>query len=598
MEILSKNFNIIMRINMKNIIYVLLFLATVQTSYSQGYKHHKLTFLGYNEIDAFNSCNLSLSPRSGVDFIIRLETPLVQGNIYKIFFDNAFGYYYINYASFDGDSDPDEIIGNPDIELYRGCGASYFHHRLIELSDVQVEAELYCDFEPSSSRQGKKFNINLFEPLVQNKIYKINRNGISKYYYVNYTSSANTSDPDEILTDNFTIEETHFCEEEELITIDEAQNYVLSIKPYIRTTSINGQNNDSIDSFKSITYYDGLGRSKQQIDIKASPNRLDLVTPIAYNSYGRKEKEYLTYQSSNMALGSFKDDAQIKAQQFYYNKYPEDFSGLSVGGINPYNENVYESSFSDRILKIGAPGKSWKINQTSNNDHAIKYAYSTNNTNDVIRFDVSINNSIPSLIFNNYYDKETLYKTVIKSENWTELDRDNHTSQEFRNFQDQVILKRTFSDNESHDTYYVYDDYGNLTYVLPPNVDTSQEVTQNVLNNLCYQYRYDYRDRLIEKKIPGKDWEYIIYNEANQPILTQDGNLRARKQWLFNKYDIFDRIAYTGIWTNPEVKFVHNNSTDNYDEIIVPDSRESVIEAANNCECDISYEFRTDISDE
>ncbi|MEL4309188.1 RHS repeat-associated core domain-containing protein, partial [Joostella sp. CR20] len=66
------------------------------------------------------------------------------------------------------------------------------------------------------------------------------------------------------------------------------------------------------------------------------------------------------------------------------------------------------------------------------------------------------------------------------------------------------------------------------------------------LKELCYQYRYDNRNRLVEKQLPGKGKEYIVYNKLDQPILTQDANQEAKKEWLFTKYDAFGRVVYTG----------------------------------------------------
>src|SRR5690606_29671496 len=126
-----------------------------------------------------------------------------------------------------------------------------------------------------------------------------------------------------------------------------------------------------------------------------------------------------------------------------------------------------------------------------------------------------------------------------------------------------VVLKRAYRDSDwnnngfidrgeterNHDTYYVYDDYGNLTYVIAPKVNIADGVSATELSDICYQYIYDERNRLIEKKIPGKGWEYIVYNKLDQPIMTQDANQAAKtptKEWLFTKYDAFGRVAYTG----------------------------------------------------
>ena len=42
-------------------------------------------------------------------------------------------------------------------------------------------------------------------------------------------------------------------------------------------------------------------------------------------------------------------------------------------------------------------------------------------------------------------------------------------------------------------------------------------------------------------------WESIVYDKLDRPVMTQDANLKDTNQWLFTKYDVFGRVAYTGI---------------------------------------------------
>ncbi|HAY3537123.1 TPA: RHS repeat-associated core domain-containing protein, partial [Elizabethkingia anophelis] len=112
--------------------------------------------------------------------------------------------------------------------------------------------------------------------------------------------------------------------------------------------------------------------------------------------------------------------------------------------------------------------------------------------------------------------------------------------------QGQIVLVRKKNGSEDLDTYYVYNEYNQLAFVIPP-LAIHKGVDATLLNELAYQYRYDGQNRLVEKKLPGKDWEYMVYDQQDRLVLTQDGKLRQQNKWLFTKYDKFGRVAYTGL---------------------------------------------------
>lgn len=107
-------------------------------------------------------------------------------------------------------------------------------------------------------------------------------------------------------------------------------------------------------------------------------------------------------------------------------------------------------------------------------------------------------------------------------------------------------------------TYYIYDEMGHLRYVLPPKAtEAINNTTDNwnlatnidVIDNLCYGYWYDIRNRLTVKHIPGKGKTYIAYDLWDRVVLTQDENLRVTNQWNFVKYDAQSRPLNTGLIT-------------------------------------------------
>ncbi len=325
------------------------------------------------------------------------------------------------------------------------------------------------------------------------------------------------------------------------------KNYVhkTSYKKGVQESAIGSVSENN--KLETISYFDGLGRPIQSVAIRqggkdANQRDTDLIVPIAYDGYGRQAKEYLPYYSSNNT-GSYDSNAIVNARAFNEAEFGAE---LNLSHSNPYTEKAFSNSPLNRILKQASPGEAWKMGS----GHEVKFDYKTNTSNEVKRFYVVVNsNYSPTLMGGNFYASNKLYKNIVIDENHSGTTK-NRTTEEFKDKQGRVVLKRTYNNNQKHDTYYVYDDFGNLTFVLPPlmNASTSSlSVLRTKLAALGYQYKYDYRNRLIEKQLPGKGREYIVYNKLDQPIMTQDANLKAQHKWLFTKYDVFGRVAYTGV---------------------------------------------------
>ncbi|WP_286920752.1 DUF6443 domain-containing protein [Flavobacterium sp. UBA4197] len=286
----------------------------------------------------------------------------------------------------------------------------------------------------------------------------------------------------------------------------------------------------------TVTYYDGLGRPVQQVANKQSATGKDIITHIEYDM-GRQLKDYLPYAATTVDM-SYQNNAQQATLN--YSQYT---------GQYPFSEKLLEAAPSARPLRQGAPGADWQLAPNEEVDHSVKMEYQTNTGSEVkyyaaaTTWDAAQGLYVPQLQNKGYYKASQLYKNVSKNENWTS-GKDN-TVEVFNDKQGKLILKRLYNDEVAHDTYYVYDEYGNLTYVIPPLAANPE--TQ--LNDLCYQYKYDSRNRMAEKKLPGKQWEFMVYDKldrvvASGPALTPFGGTQTG--WIVSKYDGLGRVVYTG----------------------------------------------------
>ncbi|QBJ85146.1 RHS repeat-associated core domain-containing protein [Chryseobacterium gleum] len=297
-----------------------------------------------------------------------------------------------------------------------------------------------------------------------------------------------------------------------------SENYIYS-KTYLSDPSLPA----TAKLTETVQYFDGLGRPSQVINVKTSPTGKDLVTNISYDQFGRQADTWLPAPmvSSN---GAIQSGVNTAAQLFY-------------GDVNPFSHQNLESTPLNRTLSQVQPGVDWQ-------QHPVTFEYEVNG-NDVNKYVAKFNYSTlqPSLILSGTYSGNQLYKS-------TKTDEDGGVTIEFKDKQGHIVLIRKMLNlADKADTYYVYNEYNQLAYIIPPLASVSGNVNESTLDMLCYQYKYDGRGRLIEKKLPGKGKEFMIYDKQDRLVGTQDAELNKKGQWLYTQYDQFGRVVLTGIAT-------------------------------------------------
>lgn len=311
--------------------------------------------------------------------------------------------------------------------------------------------------------------------------------------------------------------------------ISSAQTGLTISENYIYTKSYLSE--DGTKHTETVEYFDGLGRTKQRISVKASPAGKDLVIPVVYDALGRQTKDILPVPMSTNNAG-IQVVSEAAANAYY-------------GVNNAYSEKSIEASPIGKVLEIAPPGTEWAMGS----GHTQQFGYDVNITADQVKkFTVTHSwqnataiSSIPSV---GIYGEKQLIKNTI-------TDEDGNTKIEFKNGNGQIILVRKLGNTDHQDTYYIYNLYGQLVYVISPKAVTAitangNTVTQQILDELCYQYKYDHKSRQVEKKLPGKGWEYFVYDLQNRLVASQDANMRNDGLWAFTRYDQFGRTVYTG----------------------------------------------------
>ena len=284
---------------------------------------------------------------------------------------------------------------------------------------------------------------------------------------------------------------------------------------------------DGTHSYADITYYDGFGAPYQTVLNRAAPDGRNLVAPILYDDMYRDKATVLLPFPVDMYTGERVLNAE-QEQRRYYSQRTD-----GVQDNSAYSTNVFDKSGLDRIRYSYRPGDIYR----QENKFA-EYLYETNDTADKV-LDFKYNYEDGSITVAGYAKAGLYTKNTV-------IDEDGNTSARFADANGNTVLdRRYFSRSYFTDTYYVYDPcFNRLVWVISPEGSARIRTAGTVLrwdddtaNQYCYRYLYDGRGNMIERKLPGCEKKSFVYDKGDRLVFSRDGNLQARKQWLYHVYD-------------------------------------------------------------
>lgn len=340
---------------------------------------------------------------------------------------------------------------------------------------------------------------------------------------------------------------------------------------YIRTWTATAPEHDANnlvvrplkDVSQSTDYLDGLGRPIQTVvegsSFKTGNSPKDMVTPKEYDSYGREVHQWLPFASTE-ANGNFKIDPFEQQAGFMQQQYG------AQGETYFYGQTDFEASPINRPFKKYNPGNSWV-----GGGRGILQGFWLNTMLDsVVMWNVADNNvsgNFGSYTKEGFYPAAQLYKSVITDEN-------GRQTIEFSDKAGMAVLDKKQIATKADDgtgcghtgwicTYHIYDDLGNQRCVVQPGGVEQLEkngwdlTDPTILEEQCFRYEYDRRNRLVMKKLVGAKPVFLVYDARDRLVMEQDGNMRKTGNWLVMAYDSLDRPIKTGMLSNGTDFAVH-----------------------------------------
>nr|YP_009130509.1 hypothetical protein [Bryopsis plumosa]CEO91039.1 hypothetical protein [Bryopsis plumosa] len=266
-----------------------------------------------------------------------------------------------------------------------------------------------------------------------------------------------------------------------------------------------------------INYMDGFGKMIQKLCWESPES--SIVEGVLYDGCGRDAIQLKPTRVSTLSLSYITDWAQTDDPALWegegikgnINNYNPDDLGY------PFEQEAYEASPLDRVIKKGQPGKDFAI--TSTNLHIQTIEYMTNKENTYFKY------KLPA----NAYFLQT----------WT--DADGLKTHYFRDIAQHLIGVVQEGTLQNRYASWTYDHNGDLIEAIPPNY-YNNEVSELGIST----YEYDFLGRQIKSTHPDIGEANFVYDDTAMVRIYQDAQAKIQNIINYIKYDPLGRIIEKG----------------------------------------------------
>lgn len=156
--------------------------------------------------------------------------------------------------------------------------------------------------------------------------------------------------------------------------------------------------------------------------------------------------------------------------------------------------------------------------------------------NSVIKFSVDAQGNLQR---NGYYNQGQLHKQSVT--------QDGQETNIYKDAFGRELAKVQNDNGKKWFTYTVYDGYGRVAMILPPEASDRlippNAVSADIIAKYAYRYVYDGFGRVITKYLPGCEAIEYVYDKGGRVIVTVDGEMNT----LFTEYDVMGRSVRTSM---------------------------------------------------
>ena len=280
-------------------------------------------------------------------------------------------------------------------------------------------------------------------------------------------------------------------------------------------------------------FFDGLGRKLQTVSVGAATSGGDIADYTEYDATGSPVRQWLPAVGSGSSAFTPLSSLQ--------------YSGVYSGGnYSDFHTQIsYENRPSHRPTEVRQAGTDWL-----NADGAKTY--------------YKINTSAANGEFTAMWLRLTSSGGLEKAGTYPagnllvtkNVDEDGCPLLTFIDKAGNKVLERRQPDTtlpSYADTYFVYDNQGNVRYAISPEgskliagyANGEINASDNAIVLYSYTYQYDHRNRLYGKKLPGIMPENFLFDNLDRVRFSNDGNHNIAGRWIATEYDRYNRVAYT-----------------------------------------------------